>query len=364
MIKEDLLTRIRNNDFSYSEVLCTEKQLSDTYGVSRITAKRALTDLEQMGILYRKRGVGSFVALNAFNNLNLSVSDTPTPSKMASFLLPFDITKGGMFQTIEVINNTLNTNGYIVSIYVSGGKERTNLRLLLSQNPSGLIYYPERDKIHLSTLNEFVFRNVPVIVIDKTTDCPYIHNIVSDNFEGGRLLGEHLTKLGHRNIIFFTTAPLESTSTVRYRFAGFLHALRAAGIAPGSSNLVSFNHTIPDEECSDRSSEFCSLLRSIYQSGTTAIIAENDRVAQLIHNAFDEMGICIPDDISICGFDNDEALRSLNLTTIQQDFHQIGVEAARIFTESIRDPNYPTQKITVPVKLIEGLSTAPPKVLP
>ena len=61
IIKEDILAQIRKNDFSYSEPLCTEKQLSEQYQVSRITAKHALTDLEQMGVLYRKRGVGSFV---------------------------------------------------------------------------------------------------------------------------------------------------------------------------------------------------------------------------------------------------------------------------------------------------------------
>lgn len=363
-IKEDILAQIRKNDFSYSEPLCTEKQLSEQYQVSRITAKHALTDLEQMGVLYRKRGVGSFVAPNAANNLNRLTPPKHITSKMVSFLLPFDITKGGMFKTVEVVNNTLNANGCIMSIYVSGAKEKSNLRLLLSQNLSGLIYYPERDKIHLELLNEFVFMNIPIIVIDKTTDCPYIHNIVSDNFEGGRLLGEHLIQLGHRNITFFTTAPLEETSTVRNRFAGFLHALYEGGIQPNSSNFVYYPHKLTEEDCfASNSNSLQDTLRSLYQAGTTAIIAENDRVAQLLSMTCKAMDIRIPEDISLCGFDNDDAIRNLNITTIGQDFTRMGQEIGHIFTESVNNPDYPIQKITIPVELFPRSSTNAPRIL-
>lgn len=363
-IKEDILAQIRKNDFSYSEPLCTEKQLSEQYQVSRITAKHALTDLEQMGVLYRKRGVGSFVAPNAANNLNRLTPPKHITSKMVSFLLPFDITKGGMFKTVEVVNNTLNANGCIMSIYVSGAKEKSNLRLLLSQNLSGLIYYPERDKIHLELLNEFVFMNIPIIVIDKTTDCPYIHNIVSDNFEGGRLLGEHLIQLGHRNITFFTTAPLEETSTVRNRFAGFLHALHEGGIQPSSSNFVYCPHTFTEEDClTQGSSTLSDTIRALYQGGTTAIIAENDHVAQMIYRTCNSIGIRIPEDISLCGFDNDDAIRNLDITTIGQDFTRMGQEIGRIFAESVNNPDYPIQKITIPVELFPRSSTNAPRIL-
>ena len=66
IIKEALLARIHAGDFSFDESFCTEKMLSDQYHVSRITAKRAIEDLEQQGILYRKRGVGSFVFAKPF----------------------------------------------------------------------------------------------------------------------------------------------------------------------------------------------------------------------------------------------------------------------------------------------------------
>lgn len=364
-IMEDLLARIHNNDFSYDAVFCTEKQLSDLYDVSRITAKRAITDLEQRGILYRKRGVGSFVARNALNALNTGTRPA-TDSKMVSFLLPFDITKGNLFQTIEVVNTALSTNGYFMSLYISdtsSSKERANIKLLLSQNISGLIYYPMRDKINLSLLNEFVFAGIPVVVIDKSTDCPYIHNVVCDNYEGGRLLTEHLIGLGHRSIAFFTTAPIDETSSVRNRFAGYLNQMHASGIPLTPNHLIHFPHEIQEADAlSDELTPFQSTIRQIYSMGVTAVIAENDRVAQFIHMACGSLGLRIPEDISLCGFDNTEASQDLNITTIHQDFKAIGEHISRLLLEALANPAVPVQKITVPVKLISRMSTGAPRI--
>ena len=94
MIKETLLARIHAGDFSFDESFCTEKMLSEQHHVSRITAKRAIEDLEQQGILYRKRGVGSFVS----RSLSPDSKATDTP-KMISLLLPFATTQAG--QTLE-----------------------------------------------------------------------------------------------------------------------------------------------------------------------------------------------------------------------------------------------------------------------
>ena len=83
IIKEALLERIRTGQFSSDAVFCTEKMLSEQYEVSRITAKRAIEDLEQQGILYRKRGVGSFVS-QKIPPVSSSASETDSKSKMVS----------------------------------------------------------------------------------------------------------------------------------------------------------------------------------------------------------------------------------------------------------------------------------------
>ena len=124
---------------------------------------------------------------------------------MVSLLLPFATTQGNISETIGSLSAALAEKGYFLSIHITGSsspKERTTLELLRSQNIAGLVYYPKRDNIHLEQLNDFLFANRPVVIIDKQTDCPYLNNVVCDNYDGGRQLTRHLLEQGHRNIAF------------------------------------------------------------------------------------------------------------------------------------------------------------------
>ena len=171
IIKEALLERIRTGQFSSDAVFCTEKMLSEQYEVSRITAKRAIEDLEQQGILYRKRGVGSFVS-QKIPPVSSSASENDSKSKMVSLLLPFATTQGNISETIGSLSAALAEKGYFLSIHITGSsspKERATLELLRSQNIAGLVYYPKRDNIHLEQLNDFLFANRPVVIIDNQT---------------------------------------------------------------------------------------------------------------------------------------------------------------------------------------------------
>lgn len=362
-IIDDLLAKIYSNDFSYDTVFCTEKMLVEQYDVSQITAKRAINELEQKGVLYRKRGVGSFVSRDALTAL-IAPSRSLSDSKMVSFLLPVDSTKGNLFQTIEVVTRKLSASGYFMSLYISdlsSSKEKANIKLLMSQRISGLIYYPTRDKINLNLLNEFVYARIPVVIVDKSTDCSYLHNVVSDNFEGGRLLAEHLINLGHRNIAFFTISPIDEVSSIRDRFSGYLYQMQSSGIAMGSNHMVYYPHVITESDMqADDPNSFQSVIRQIYKSGFTAIIAENDQVARFIHMACSQMGLRIPEDISLCGFDNTEVAQELNITTVKQDFVAIGEQISQILLSSMADPLGKVQKVTVPVELVIRSSTGLP----
>jgi GntR family transcriptional regulator len=65
-IRESLRERINNGEFSRGEKLPSEEELSTSYGVSRMTLRQSMADLVDEGLLYRKQGVGTFVALKHF----------------------------------------------------------------------------------------------------------------------------------------------------------------------------------------------------------------------------------------------------------------------------------------------------------
>lgn len=356
MIKETLLARIHAGDFSFDESFCTEKMLSEQHHVSRITAKRAIEDLEQQGILYRKRGVGSFVS----RSLSPVSKTTDTP-KMISLLLPFATTQGNISEAIGSLSAVLAECGYFLSIHVTGSsspKERTTLELLRSQNIAALVYYPKRDNIHLEKLNDFMFSGCPIVIVDKQTDCPYLNNVVCDNYDGGRQTARHLLGQGHRNIAFFTAAPLSETSSVRDRFAGFLHEMKAAGIAPDPKQLVTCCEELSDDAAlSTELTPFQQKLLAMHSDGITAIIAENDRIAELIFLACRTIGLRIPEDLCLCGFDDTNVSRSLGITSIHQDFAGIGREVGRILLAALKNPAAETEKIILPVTIVPRASS-------
>lgn len=365
-IMEELLEQIKRNDFTYTSPICTEKQLSLKYDVSRITAKRAITELEQRGILYRKRGVGSFVSPDPGSFF--PAARNREESKTVAFLLPFDITKGGLPDTAGIINSILSEHEYFMVIYVSNKdilRERIALKQLLNQNIAGLIYYPIRDKIYLNLMNQFVLMGKPVVILDKSTDCPYLSNIVSDNVRGGRLLADHLIRLGHKNIAFLCNAPIEETSSVRDRFGGMLEQMKAAQITLNPAFITEPVGILNEQTalCEHGNPLLNKTVRQLCDAGATAIIAENDEIAYYILISCHELGIRVPEDLSVCGFDNNDWSRlwPKRITTISQDFNVFGELAAKILLKTLRAPNTPPERHIIPVSLIKGGTTAPPK---
>ncbi len=367
IIIDDIYARIHSGDFSYDEPICTEKQLSLQYGVSRITAKRAITDLEHQGVLYRKRGVGSFVAKDAEAKKEQPVSIPTQASNTFAFLIPFDTAKGGLIDTVTEVSTVLNEAGYFMGIYITSekaSKEKYAIRQLLQQHIAGVVYYPKSNKIYLDMLNNFVVNGKPVIIIDKTNDCSYIHNVVSDNFEGGKLLTEHLISLGHKKIAFLSNASIEETSSVRDRFGGYLHALRMNGVPVNMDHMANNLGYLTEKVAISGNSipELNAVVNRLYNSGVTAIEAENDQVAYSIFCSCKELNIRVPQDMSICGFDNTvwSQKTEMGITTVSQDFPEIGRQISRILLSSLKDSAYATQKCVVPVKLIVRGSTQPP----
>ncbi|MDF2941506.1 MAG: GntR family transcriptional regulator [Herbinix sp.] len=367
IIIDDIFAKIQSGDFSYDEPICTEKQLSLQYGVSRITAKRAITDLEHQGILYRKRGVGSFVAKDTTIKKEILSASPTQASNTFAFLLPFDTTKGGLMDTVTEVSKVVNEAGYFMGIYITSenaSKEKYAIRQLLQQNIAGVVYYPKGNKIYLDMLNNFVINGKPVLIIDKTNDCSYIHNVVSDNFEGGKLLTEHLLSLGHKKIAFLCNVSIEETSSVRDRFGGFIHAHRKQGLSVNMDNVVNTLGHLTEKTAMSGSSvpELNSLINKLYTNGVTAIEAENDQVAYSVLCSCKELNIRVPEDMSICGFDNTvwSQKTEMGITTVSQDFPEIGKQISHILLSSLKDPAYAIQKCVVPVQLIVRGSTLPP----
>lgn len=193
--------------------------------------------------------------------------------------------------------------------------------------------------------------SIPVVAVDPHRGPSGPPTVDSDNVAGARAATEHLIGLGHRRIGFLGGRPdLESA---RLREQGYREALGAAGI-PVDADLLRVGGYRPD--LADLPAhELLSL-----PDRPTAVFAANDLSAIRTMEVARELGLRVPDDVSVVGFDNvpESALTSPPLTTVSQPIHRMGAEALRMVVDLVegrpRDAH-----LRLPTSLVVRGSTRP-----
>jgi LacI family transcriptional regulator len=174
-----------------------------------------------------------------------------------------------------------------------------------------------------------------------------------DNKDGGRQAAEYLVSLGHRNIWFVGDLSLP---WFRRSHEGYVTAMAKAGLScrelavktGGSSFEAGFT-------CASRILE--------HRSEVSAIVAGDDEIALGLLAGFNQHGIKVPDDLSLTGFDDIEAIKYLEpaLTTVHVPKEQIGEELAKTLFERLAKPSAPPIRRMLRTELIVRGSCAPPK---
>ncbi|WP_206853858.1 GntR family transcriptional regulator [Candidatus Enterococcus mangumiae] len=315
----------------------TEKELSEQYNVSRITSKRALTELEQLGMIYRVRGKGSFVkAPSTKTGERISSSQ-----KRILFLLPYlsDLSVGDFTQGLNPVMQDKQFEVMMTTLDFLEKKRADDIM----QEFDGLIYYAFQTDQHLDLLFELSLQEFPVIILDKKIyELPF-PTVLSDNFQGGSLATQQLIKEGHKRIAYLfgdTTHP----QSVRQRYLGYLEALNLG--------KLSFHTTLNAQELTE------DMLDTYIQQQVTAFVCENDLVAIQTMNQLKKKGYQIPNDFSVIGFDDIQAAALVDppLTTVAQDFKQLGELAGNALIEWLATKELP-KDIKYPVTLIQRQST-------
>ncbi len=185
----------------------------------------------------------------------------------------------------------------------------------------------------------------PVVAVDPHAGMSGLPTVASQNLEGAVKATEYLIGLGHRRIGFIAGRPdLESA---RLREHGYRRALEQAGI-PYDPNLVRVG-SYTKEATEAPAHELLELAEP-----PTAVFAANDMSAIEIMEVARELGLSIPEDLSVIGFDNipESALANPPLTTIDQSIQQMGFEAAELLVALIDDPAMEPAHVTLPTNLV------------
>ncbi|MCX7884493.1 MAG: GntR family transcriptional regulator [Caloramator sp.] len=347
-IVQDLVEKIEKGEIVKGQRLPTEKELMEFYDVSRITAKRALEELKNMGLIYRKKGHGSF--LN-----EIASKEEIYKQNFISMIMPYENSSGRFIDYIKGASDYLYSKGYFLSINCTDGdefKEKEYITKMSVSGAKGIIYYPAKNMTNFDVLYLLYTRKYPIVTIDKYFDFLPISYVVSDNFNGGYELCRYFIELCHKKIAFISSVDIGSASSVRDRFLGYVKALK-------DNDIDIDDNVIINGYLKYKNYDLKKICKNLYDLGVTAIICENDFIAMDILKSLNIQGINVPNDISLAGFDNIPVLQQMNieLTTIEQDFYEIGKKAAELVVEYIEGREVVQNKVVIPVKLIKRKSS-------
>ena len=199
--------------------------------------------------------------------------------------------------------------------------------------------------------------NQPIVAVDPHSGASAFATFASQNFEGALSATRHLTELGHRRIGFL--GGRHDLESARLREQGYRAGLEEAGIAFDPELVLEGGFKETTAEAPAR----CLLS---LDHRPTAIFAANDSSAIQTMRTAAELGLDVPGDLSVIGFDNvpESALTRPPLTTVEQPIQTLGFEAVRLLITLIEQPDRrlePPRRVALPTKLVVRSSTAPPR---
>ena len=241
--------------------------------------------------------------------------------------------------------------GYSVILCNSEGsptKERLHLDVLLTKQVDGVILMSTGAE---DALSQLVSGTIPIVIVDR--DMPNMETdlVLADNRHGGYLATRHLIGLGHRRIGLISGPPGITLS--EQRISGYMGALAEAGLAPDDTLLTHGDFHFE----SGRSGALILMNRP---DPPTAVFACNDLMAIGVRRAAAEIGLQVPEDLSVVGFDDIQlaSFTTPSLTTVAQPKAEMGRQAVRLLLGRMADRNAPAIRLVLLPDLVMRESSA------
>lgn len=244
---------------------------------------------------------------------------------------------------IRAMEYEISMLGYYTMIYTVSSEEEL-IALKNNWNLAGVIVYG----LFEGKLYDFFTQiGIPCVLIDSYIKGESFYNIGIDDYKGGYMATNYLIKNGHKDIAFVSPIVFE-TGVIHERYKGYVDALKDAGLELKNKNVFQLSAV-------DAGYALGQNLAS--RKDITAIFATADLLALGIISGLQSMGVEVPDDISVVGFDDLDSTSFYNppLTTVRQDVRYKGAVAVRTLINAIEGKE--TEKnISLPLKIVERKS--------
>ncbi len=336
-LAEMLRRQIQSGSFAEGDFVGREADLAELAGIGRRSVRRAVDILVGEGLVERRpgRGNGLFVRKKAALNRAVKLI-MPTES----IRLWADLAAGARQAGRE--------RGLDILVQDTQGDEDGGLGVLehLPESMvSAAIIRPPDDPMAVEILMKLKLSGFPFVLLDFSKGLA-VPLVTSDHYAGGHLAGERLAELGHQRIGFLGDTAIE---TIRLRLDGLRDAL-------AERDLV----VRPD--WISKADEGVAVARMMsLPERPSAIFCGNDGIAAVCMKALKALGLSVPGDISVVGFDDEDFCELLEptLSTVRQPAFEMGVQAVELLVKQMQGLlSEDEMNCTLPVTWVERHSTS------
>ena len=255
-------------------------------------------------------------------------------------------------EILDGVESEVRRHGYSTMLITGGADpevEKSGLDKLLEFQVEGLILISHR--LPPADLRSIAAEVPTVVVTRRDITGSRIATVSNDDLAGATIAVEHLVGLGHRRIVHLSGG---DNPISRDRAEGYRRAMNAAGLAAHESVVVG--------SLTDSGGYAAARAALTVRPRPTALFVANDIAAVGAIAAAQDLGLRVPQDVSVVGYDGIAlgALRMLSLTTVAQPLTQMGSLAATRLFDRIERPAARAQHLTVDASLIVRGTTAPP----
>jgi LacI family transcriptional regulator len=265
-------------------------------------------------------------------------------------ITPF-FTEPSFVQRLRGVASALAASHYELVIYTVDSSDRLQgyfSSIPFTGNLDGLIVMSL--PIQKKDAQRLIEHKIETVLIEYSH--PQLNCIEIDDVTGGRMAGEHLLNKGHRRIAFIGAEEQRDFELhpIAMRLKGFEEAMKTARVKIPAEYICLFEHT--QEQAMNATGKLLRL-----PTPPTAIFAAADVQALSAIKVAREMGVKIPEQLAIVGFDDIDTAQFMDLTTIRQHLDDSGQLAVEILLDHIANPALPAQHVKLPLNLIERKTT-------
>ncbi len=350
LVQNSIREKILRGEWQPGYKIPSERDLGKEFSLHRLTVSKGLVNLATEGLVVRRRGQGTFVAEQPRQQ---------TQRKFVKFIPSVSSKEGVTVRhgVLEGIHRVLTRAGYHVGVDFCHqvGDEIEILRQDKDPFHAGFVVWYVPDDQVSRELERLKKEGYPFVLVDAFPANLETDYVVTDNIEGSQSVVRYLTQAGHKTIAYITRK-VDRTS-LEDRLTGFVRGMITNRLPITEKSTTLLNNGTYEDALGEVAPALDHLLSG--PDRPTAIFFSHDDLALRALDILRTKNIRVPADISIVGYDNIDASAygPVPLTTVAQDFFEIGKTAGQILLEKLEKKagNRPFQ-ICVKPNLVERQS--------